>query len=425
MKILVVGAGAAGLTCARTLLRAGADVTVLEASDGVGGRVRSDVVDGFTLDRGFQVLFTAYPAARRQLEYGRLDLRRFEPGALIAQGAHRQTLSDPFRDPAAVVASVLTPIVSMGDKLRTALLSEELKRTPIDAIMNAPDETTEAYLYRRCFSRRFVDNFARPFFGGVFLDRSLETSAKAFRFDWKMLSKGETVIPARGIGAITDQLAEELVAADAIRLETRVSEITRDGATGCATGVRTERGETMGADAVVVATAAPEAARLTGDRTPLGAVGTVCLYFAGSAPVYHGRKLVLHANRDVFVNNIAQLTNVAPDLAPPGEHLLSVTVLGVPDLPDAALWGRAEADLRRMFAGDKTALDALAALRPLRLYRIPYAQFAQPPGVYARLPSNQSRIPGVVLAGEFTTASSLNAALRSGEKAAALVLQRA
>lgn len=213
--------------------------------------------------------------------------------------------------------------------------------------------------------------------------------------------------------------------AETVRLETRVSEITRDGKTGRATGIRTEHGETIRADAVVVATTAPEAARLTGDAAPLGSVGTVCLYFAGPAPICHGRKLVLHANRDAFVNNAAQLTNVAPDLAPPGEHLLSVTVLGVPSLPDEVLWSRAEADLRRMFAGDKKALNAIAGLRPLRLYRIPYAQFAQPPGVYERLPSNQSRIPGVVLAGEFTTASSLNAALRSGEKAADLLLQGA
>ena len=117
MKIVVIGAGVAGLVCARTLLRAGVDVTIIEASDGVGGRVRTDTVEGFRLDRGFQVLFTAYPAARRQLDFERLNLRRYEPGAVICRGAQRHVLSDPLRDPSAALSSILTNIVPLRDKL--------------------------------------------------------------------------------------------------------------------------------------------------------------------------------------------------------------------------------------------------------------------------------------------------------------------
>src|SRR4028118_1249618 len=118
MKILIVGAGVAGLVCARTLLRAGHEVVVLEASDGVGGRVRSDRVDGFVLERGFQVLFTAYPAVRRQVDYDLLDLRYFDPGAIIARAGRRHILSDPLRDVGAFLPSVLTGIVSPLDKAR-------------------------------------------------------------------------------------------------------------------------------------------------------------------------------------------------------------------------------------------------------------------------------------------------------------------
>ncbi|MBC8102264.1 MAG: FAD-dependent oxidoreductase [Cytophagales bacterium] len=424
MKILIVGAGVAGLVCGRTLLRAGHEVAIFEASDAVGGRVRSDVVDGFTLDRGFQVLFTAYPAAKRQLDYPRLDLRSFEPGALIAQAARRAILSDPLRDPGAFFPAVLTDIVPLVDKLRTAILTRELIGTSVEAIMAGRDETTEAFLRRKGFSERYLDNFIRPFFGGVFLDSRLQTSAKAFQFDWKMLSEGETVVPARGIGQISEQLGEELMAAGSIYLNHPVTALKRDGA-GRVTGVLIGGVEAKIADAVVVATAAPEAGRLTGQSVPIGQVGTLCLFFAGDAPVFAGRKVALHANQDAFVNNAAQLTNVAPTLAPAGRHLLSASVLGVPDGDNTTLFDRARSDLRRMFAGDRQALSALQTYRPLALYRIPYGQFAQPPGIYPTLPGNRTTMPGLYLAGEFTAASSLNAAMRSGEKCAAAILASA
>jgi phytoene dehydrogenase-like protein len=109
---------------------------VLEASDGVGGRVRRDRrPDGYTLDRGFQVLFTAYPAVRRQVDYERLDLRYFEPGALICQGDRRETIADPLRNPRALLPSLATSIVTPLDKARTLQLALELRRTSIDAIM--------------------------------------------------------------------------------------------------------------------------------------------------------------------------------------------------------------------------------------------------------------------------------------------------
>jgi phytoene dehydrogenase-like protein len=416
MNVVIVGAGVAGLVCGRTLQRAGHSVVVLEGSDGVGGRVRSDTVEGFTLERGFQVLFTAYPAARRQLDYDRLDLRRFDPGAIISRGARRHVLSDPLRDPGALLASLATGIVTVADKAKTALLAAELLQKSVDAIMDEPDETTESFLRRHGFSPRFIENFARPFFGGVFLDDSLQTSAKAFQFDWKMLCSGDTTIPARGMGKISEQIAEELAATNSIRLNTRVTELVQEG--GRWIGARTENDETVTGDAVVVATPAPEAARLTGRPMPEGQTSTVNLFFAGSAPVYSGRKMVLHSNQRPFVRGAVQITNVAPEHAPPGRHLLSASILGVPEGSDDELFARGMADLRRIWAGDGEALDALSGYRPLAIYRIPYGQFAQRPGVYERLPDNDGGEPGLFFAGEFTAASSFNAAMRSGEKAA-------
>jgi phytoene dehydrogenase-like protein len=422
MHTLVIGAGLAGLTCARELLRAGRSVMVLEASDDVGGRVRSDRIAGFTLDRGFQVLFTAYPAARRQLSYRELDLRAFDPGAIICGEGRRAVLTDPLRDrdPAAVAAAALTGVISPLDKLRTLLLARELRAQSIEQLLAGPDRSTLLYLRERGFSAAAIDRFFRPFYGGIFLDRSLTTSAKCFKFDFKLLSEGETVVPSGGMGAISRQLAVELRAAGRIRLKTNVVALASDGPR--VTGALLADGSRFDADNVVVATPAPAAARLSGLPMPTGVAGTLNLYFAGPRRLYRGKKLLLNAAPDAFVNNAVQISNVAPAYAPPGEHLLSATVLGVPPLADDELYARALADLRLMLAGDARAQAVLGEYRPLALYRIPYAQFAQPPGIHPGLPENASGRPGLFFAGEFTEASSLNAAMISGEKCAAAVI---
>lgn len=419
MHILIVGAGVAGLCCARDLLRNGYSVTLLEASDAVGGRVRSDEREGFVLDHGFQVLFDAYPAARRQLDLAALDLRYFDPGAIVCREGWRQVLSDPLRDPGSALGSVFSTVVSPLDKLLTLALAFEMRAKSIDEVLAGEDAATIDFLRQRGFSRAAIDNFFRPFYGGIFLDRSLETSAKCFKFDFKMLSDGGTCVPARGMGRISEQLATDLVAADCIRLGKRVSDLLSDG--DRVLGVRLANGTTLAADAVVLATPAPEAARLSGLPLPLDHVQTVTLYFRGDEPFYHGRKILLNAEPDAFVNNAQLMSNVAPEYAPAGQHLLSASVLGMPPLDDEELFARALADLRRMFAGDTPALRALASYQPLAIYRIAYAQFAQPPGLHPNLPANRSRRPGLYFAAEFTEASSINAAMISGEKCAAAI----
>ncbi len=420
MHVLIIGAGLAGLTCGRVLDSLGVTVTLIEASDGVGGRVRSDQSDGFTFDRGFQVLFDAYPAARRHLDMAALQLRRFEPGAIICAAGKRFVLTDPLRDRAAALDAALAPVVPPLDKLRVLLLALQLRRQSIEAILAGDDETTLAYLQRRGFSAQTIATFFRPFYGGIFLDRSLRTSAKCFRFDFKMLSEGMAALPAGGMGAIAEQLAAPLLARGLIRLNAPAMELL--SANGRVVGTRLASGEEIYADAVVVATPAPEAARLTGLPMPQGALQTTTIYFGGMQPIYRGRKIALNAAPDGLVNNAQMISNVAPEYAPPGRHLLSVTLLGVAEMSDEELYRGALADLRRMFAGDAVALSALAGYQPLRIYRIAYAQFPQVPGIHPLLPDNRSGRAGLYFAGEFTEASSLNAAMISGEKCAAAVL---
>ncbi len=431
MNILVVGGGVAGLTCARILDHAGHTVMLLEASDDIGGRVRSDKVDGYTLDRGFQVLFENYPAAQRQLNLDALQLRCFDPGAIICVDGQRKVLTDPRRDHnvGAVAAAALTSAVTPLDKLRTLLLSRQLAQQTIDEVLAGPDMSTWKYLIKQGFSQRAITNFFQPFYGGIFLDRSLETSAKCFKFTFKMLSTGAACLPTQGMGSISQQLAQSLVAHGCVKLNTPVQTLlTSDGRV---VGARLADGTDLSADAVVLAVAAPDAARLCQNlpkpltaSLPSESLQTITLYFSGSRPFYHSRKILLNAAADALVNNAQLLTNIAPEYAPPGRHLLSATILGQPALPDDELYARALADLRLMFCGDAAALDALTTYTPLRVYRIAYAQFAQPPGIHVHLPDNDSGVPGLYFAAEFTEASSINAAMISGEKCATLLLNR-
>ncbi|ACL25315.1 NAD(P)/FAD-dependent oxidoreductase [Chloroflexus aggregans] len=423
MQITVVGGGVAGLVCARTLHRAGHQVTLIEASDGLGGRVRSDRVDGFVLDRGFQVLFTAYPAVQRQLKLAALDLRAFDPGAIVAWRGRRDILTDPLRDrdPSALIGAVLAPVVSIGDKLRTLQLAVQMRRQTIDELLTGPDRTTLAELQALGFSQQMIDRFFRPFFGGIFLDRSLQTSAKCFRFNFKMMSDGQTVVPNSGMGAIADQLAAELIAAGKVRLQTRaVALINRDGGVS---GVRLADGSELQSDAVVLATPAPETARLSELPVPEGSLGSSCVWLATRQPLYRGTKLLLNAEENAFVNTLAPMSAVAPGYAPPGWHLYAAAILGVPELDDSTLIARVMVDLHRIFANEAAATTALANARILRVDRIPFAQFPQPPGLHPNLPDNRTTRRGLYLAGELTEASSINAAMLSGERCAEAILQ--
>jgi phytoene dehydrogenase-like protein len=411
MKVVIVGAGLAGLTCAKVLTERGAEVGVFEASDGVGGRVRTDEQDGFLLDRGFQVYFTSYPVARRHLDYGALEFRDFDLGAIVRRGADESVLSDPLRDPKALVPSLFSDAATLSDKLRTLDLAARTSTVGISvgAEDGEADTSMLDYLKAAGLSERYIDSFFRPFYGGITLNRGLTTSARILRFTLGMLASGRTVVPALGMGEIPRQLASRLPE-DTVHLNSPVDELLRDGER--VAGVRVARDEHE-ADAVVVATDAPTAGALTGEAVPEGAVGEVCLYYETDG-LGSGKKIFLNAEDGAFVNNAVEMSNISEKYAPPDRHLLYAVALTGMDLPDAELYRRGIEDLSRWYPD--------ADFRPLGLRRIPFGQFAQPPGVHSTLPDNRTRTPGLVLAGEYTEDSSINGSMLSGEKAAGAVV---
>ncbi|SIQ92783.1 Phytoene dehydrogenase-related protein [Haladaptatus litoreus] len=413
--VIVAGAGLAGLVAARHLAELGLNVQVMEREDEAGGRVRTRKRDGFLLDRGFQVLFTEYPAAKRELDYDELDLRYFSPGAVLARPDSRSVLADPFRDPRALFESATNREVSLIDKVRTLQLRQELARKPNHEIFEGEDESIESYLRERGFSEKFRNRFAGPFYGGITLDRSLSTSKKVFEFTFKMLATGRTAIPAEGMGAISEQLAEKAQATGATtRFGEGVSAVESNG-----DKVEVEvGGETITADAAIVATDPKSARELTGvDSIPTEARSCVTQYFAHDAPLDAGNRILLNVADDA-PNEIVPLSAVAPEYAPDDRELLSATFVGMPEESDDELAEEVKTTLREWYP-ERT----FPSLELLHTDQIEFAQFAQPPGVFDTLPGNRTEQESIYLAGDFTEASSLNAAMESGRKAARAVYE--
>jgi phytoene dehydrogenase-like protein len=405
--VIVVGAGLAGLCCARELHASGLDVLVLERGDAPGGRVRTDEVDGFLLDRGFQVLLTAYPEARRVLDYERLGLRPFESGALIRRGERFTRIADPFRYPLKALESLRDAPGSILDKLRVARLRSRLSRFSLNEVLTAPQVTTAEALRREGFSPRLVDAFFRPFLGGIFLDPSLETSSRLFAFVFKLFSEGEAVLPAGGMQAIPRQLAESLPEA-ALRFGVTV-ESARPGEVVLAGGER------LTASAVVVAADGPEAARLTGAiEAPAPRAVTTIHYAAERSPVGEP-VLVLDGDAHGPVNDLCVPSDVAPSYAPPGAALVSATVLGIPPLSDKAIDGAVREQLRGWFGAQ------VDGWRLLRVLRIPFALPAQTPAVLASAERPVRLREGLFVCGDHRDTASSQGAMVSGRRAAAAV----
>ena len=427
MKVVVVGAGVAGLVCGRELQKNGVNVTLLESSDDVGGRVRSDVVEGHTIDRGFQVLFDAYPMAKRHLNLSALQLQAFDPGAVLCQNGRQHILTDPMRDGdlADVASAMVSTSIPLPDKLRTLRLLQELTTDNSaddsrDIAEREDSQSTEQFLVSRGFSRRTIDTFFRPFYGGIFLDRQLRTSACAFKFYFRMMAEGKTAIPALGMSAISKQLAEPLALSQSIKFGETVDQLIRDG--DRTIGVRTTDGEEYFADSIVLAVDAHAASKLSSVSAPESAVGCTTVYLAGDRAVTERRKLFLNSNDDAFVNNLQPLSVVAPAYSPPNRHLLGATIIGVPDLNDTQIYAKAMLDIQTMLQSDKEATRALASYSPLCVRRIQYAQFTQREGTLASLPGNVGPDCGLFFAAEWTQSCSINGAMLSGEKCAHAIL---
>lgn len=327
--VVIVGAGLAGLCCARTLLAGGHRVLVLEASDAVGGRVRTDRVDGHLIDRGFQVLLTAYPEAQAQLDLAALDLRAFEPGALVHLDGGLHSIADPLRRPGSIWKTLRAPVGGLADKLRIGWLRLTLGRASLEDLLTRPSVSTADRLAELGLGAGITNAFFRPFYGGVLLDRGLSTSSRMFDYTFACFTRGNAVVPAGGMQRIAEQLASGLPP-DALRLDQPVLASDRDAVTLVS-------GETIPARAVVIATDAGQ----SGDQ--LGEIGrrvrykgTTLLAFSLPRGSFRPRSIVLNGDPDDGpIDHYCVPSAIAEGYAPTDRDVLYATLLDRPERPEA------------------------------------------------------------------------------------------
>jgi len=381
-SVIVVGAGVAGLACARTLAAAGLTPTVLERDTTPGGRVRTDEVDGFLLDHGFQVLPRAYPEARRLLDLDRLELHDFARGAIVRTAGRFRRVSDPRESPLRGLRTLAGGVVGLKDGAAVLRL-----------LRGRADETTALDALRAAgVSRQALEAFFAPFLRGIFLEPGLETSSRFLDFVLDAFATGPAALPARGMGAIPAQLTDGLD--------------VRTGAAVATAGphaVSLESGEQLRATAVVVATAGLL------DEPEHGWNGVTCTYFDAPAAPLPGPWLALSGEAGP-INNLCVPSEVAPAYAPPGRALVSVSTLGAAEADLEAL----RAQLRSWFGG------AVDGWRHLRSYRLPRALPAYPVGASPQRPARLA--DGLYACGDHREHPSLNGALASGRRAAEAVL---
>jgi phytoene dehydrogenase-like protein len=399
--VVVVGAGLAGLACAQRLSRAGVEVVVLEASDGVGGRVRTDVLDGFRCDRGFQLLNPAYPVLKRVVDLDALDLRPFEAGVVVATGAARFVLADPRRSPLRFPATLRAPVGSLTEKLRFAAWAAR-SLLPVRALLNRPDRALADDLDAFGLTGGLRRGVVEPFLAGVLAEQEGTTSAAFAALLIRSFVLGTPAVPALGIGRFPELLAATLPTGT-VRLGSPVDEVTRGS-------VRTEAGE-LPAAAVVVAADPPSAAALTGLPVPTMKPLTTFWHTRAEPPT---REPLLHldADRRGPVINSAVLTNAAPSYAPAGRSLIATTILGADGSVAAEQAARRQAALVYgvgEHGWELVTTSVIAAALPEQ----------RPPLVIRR----SVRTPaGVYVAGDHRDTASIQGAVVSGRRAATAVL---
>ncbi len=402
VDVLIVGAGLAGLTCARQLQAEGVSCLVLEAADAVGGRIRTDQVDGYLLDRGFQVFLSSYPEPKRWLDLERLQLKRFASGARVRYRGRFYDLADPWRRPWTALGSLVSPIGTLTDKLRIARLRSISKRGSYEERMQDPEVTSHEYLKQLGFSRSMIDNFLRPFLGGIFLDRELNTSSRMLNFVFRMFSTGDACLPANGMQSIPEQLASSLWPGT-IRLNAPVAEIRPRSVT-------LQSGEKLMAFRIVVATEAPTAKRLLSMSGETKGRGVRCLYFAAEQAPFTEPILVLNGDGLGPINNLCVPSNVCASYAPPKQSLISVTSMDC-TTSESQLELQVRDQLRDWYG------NQVDGWRHLRTYHIPYALPDQAPP--ALTPPNRSVDlgNGLFVCGDHRDNASIEGAMVSGRRA--------
>lgn len=405
-KIYIIGAGISGLVAAIELEKAGFAPVILERSGEIGGRMKTDCVDGFLLDHGFQVLNTAYPEAKKYLDYSQLHLKNFDPGAVIFDKTESYIITDPLRNPLKIVGMAFSKVGTFLDKVKMLKLTQELKKKSNEDIFNEPSFPTLQYLKNYGFSDLVINNFFKPFFRGIFLEKHLNTSSRMFEFIFKMFALGNAAIPAKGMGEIPKMLRMQLSKTQ-IYFNSPVKQIEGKS-------IHLENGDIIEADRIIIATLPDHVMpQLQGQFPPAQKV--INLYFSLQRSFMARPMIGLIAGEGHLVNNLVFMDDVSDTYSPKDRSLLSVTVLET-TLPEKDLIKAVQSELE-LISGVKADY-----FKFIKSYYINYALPAVDDLKYS-IASTESKITDhVYLAGDYLLNGSINAAMTSGRIAAEAII---
>jgi len=403
---IIIGAGISGLIAALELEKAGYNPTILEASDSVGGRIKSDNLNGLPADHGFQVLLTEYPEAQHYLDYEKLDLVKFLPGSLIFKKGKTQKIGDPLRNISFLWSTILADVGSVKDKWLTFKLSLALKKKNIDTIFAEKETTTKVYLQEYGFSDKMIRNFFQPFFTGIYLEDDLDTSSRMFEFVYKMFGSGHAAIPRPGMQAIPNQLASQL-SKTLIRFNSSVDFIESNTVTLAS-------GETISSEHIIIATD-PGPILKKNNKDSLQWKSCYNLYFQTEKFIKKDPIIGLLPEKNTVVNNFHYLDDLFESKTENNKSVLSVTVVNNLQLSEKDLVKKVKSELQQhcnIKTGELVKIFHIKKALP-KINDLKYE------------PSKSSVIlaPGIFCCGDYLANSSINAAMASGRVVAELVVE--
>lgn len=424
--VAIVGGGLAGLACAITLHRQGIPFLLLEASDTVGGKLKTHEHNGFLFDEGFQAFNTAYEEAPYFFDLKALDLQPFYIGAKIRYHNQFHTVGDPFRNPSLWFSGIFSKIGTLKDKMRTLQLKLQVLGMTEAQIFQLPEQTTLDFLNTYGFSDAYIQAFFKPFFGGVFLEASLQTSVRKFLYTFRCFSLGKVCLPKHGMQAIAHAMRDQ-VPQEAIWLNSPVVHLNAfDPHAPALRQLILADGRMVEAAFVVMALPLAQSFRLLGEHFPFRSCETINLYFSlqGKIPKDLKHKaLILNGEGEGRIQHLCLISEVSQAYAPEQQALISVTLHpNTMNLPQEGIVSQVKTELEAWF-GTSVQNWKLEAY-----YHIPYA-LTQSSALYGEereaLLERVHRLQqvwNVLVASDSLDSGSINGALRSGRYAALQLL---
>ncbi len=400
IKIHIIGAGISGLIAAKVLEESGYSPTLIESSNNVGGRIKTIIKEGYQLDKGFQVLLTEYPKAKKHLDYRALRLQKLTSGACIFIKNKQFIIGNPIRNISLLIPTLFSDIGNISDKLKILKLYLYLRFKSIEKIFSSEESKTIDYLKKSGFSKKIIENFFEPFFAGIFLETELSTSSRMFEFVFKMFAQGDVAIPESGIQEIPYQIAKKLTRTN-FMFNTQVDKIYEGE-------IILKNKNKIKSDYTIVAT---EAKNLLEGHN-LGTVkwkSCVNFYFEIEKKSSGNGLIGLLPGKSTVINNIFFASGIKSKITGT-KQLLSVTVIDPKSYSNGDLIDRVQYELKKYCN--------INVIRLISQFNIVKSLPDLHDVSNTKTPSEFQISDSIFLAGDHELNPSLNAAITSGEMSA-------